>query len=230
MAKVVGKKRWFKITAPKLFGDRMVGETPAYEPEQLMGKTMRINLFTLTDNMKRQNTEVNLLVEKVEGDSARTSIIGMMVLPTSIRRLVRKGKTRLDQAIKGITKDEKVVSVKVLLITSHIVQGQVQAALQKEAKRFLIKKIVATDFEELTRLAVERELSKKLREKLNKIYPLRICDIRHFSLERFVTAVDIRKIKEELARVKKAKVEIKVEEEEPVEQAAPVQEAAEAQN
>ena len=67
-------------------------------------------------------------------------------------------------------------------------------------------------------------------KKLNKIYPLRICDIRHFSLERFVTAVDIRKIKEELARVKKAKVEIKVEEEEPVEQAAPVQEAAEAQN
>ena len=169
MAKAV-KKRWFRIIAPKLFNERVVGETPAFDPQTLSGKALKVNMFTLTDNMRKQHTEISLLVDNVEGDKAITRMIGYHTLPTSIKRLVRKGRTRLDQTIKAITKDEKVVTIKVLLITRNVVQGSVTRAMHTETKRFIIKSVSASNFDQLSELIIYGKLQKELKTKLNKAY------------------------------------------------------------
>jgi len=206
MAKVIVKKKWYKIIAPKLFNEVEVGETPSIEAKLIEGKVVTANMFVLTDNMKRQNTEVRLLVERVEGEKAFTTPIGMKIIPTSIKRLVRKGKSRLDQAMRGITKDDKVVMVKTLFITKNIVKGSVFSGLQNYSRAFLMKAIQDFTYEELTTKIVTGELQKELREKLSKIYPLKICEIKEFKLERFATSVEIRRIKELMAQQKEIPV------------------------
>jgi len=211
MAKAV-KKRWFKIVAPKLFNNRIVGEVPVTEPDSLKGRSMKTNMFTLTDNMRKQNTEVNLLIDNVQGDQAKTSMIGYRILPTSIKRLVRKGRTRIDLTTKAITKDEKVVTIKILLITRNLVKGSVSRTMVTETKRILEKKISSSNFNELCETIVYGKIQKELKEKLAKTYPLRICDIREFKLERFLKATELRKIKARKP-VAEPKEEVKAEEE-----------------
>ncbi len=217
MAKTTVKKRWYKLVAPKFFNEAMLGETPSIEAKAVIGKVIKVNMSTLTNDMKKQSTEVSFLVDSVEGDKARTSVIGMKLLPTSIKRMVRKGRTRLDQTVKAITKDEKVVTIKVLLITGNIVKGSVSSALQTETKRFLIKKITSTDYAGLSELVVSDKMQRELKEKLSKIYPVKMCDIKGFKLERFIKSLDVRKIKEMLAKESKRPVVVE-EQEEPLEE------------
>ncbi|MBR9699055.1 hypothetical protein GOV09_01195 [Candidatus Woesearchaeota archaeon] len=199
MAKAVAKKKWFKIVAPKLFREKVIGETTSFDPKTIMGKSMKVNMFTLTDNIKKQNTEVNLVVDNVDTDKATTSIVGLKILPTSIKRLVRKGRSRLDVIVKGITKDEKVVTVKLLLITRNVIQGGVSTALRHAARAFTHKKIASSSLAGLTEIIATTNLQKEMKGSLAKIYPMRICEVRVFKFERFIKSVDLRKIKAQLS-------------------------------
>jgi ribosomal protein S3AE len=219
MAKTIIKKRWFKVVSPKLFNERAVGEIPSTEVKLIVGRTINANLATLTDDMKKQNVEVSLLIDNAEGDKAKTKMIGLVLLPTSIKRLVRKGKTRIDQTVRAITSDDQIVTFKLIFITITIVKGGVFSGLQAETKKFLIKKTAGLSYDALCEQIVSENLQSELRAKLAKIYPLRICEIREFKLERLLKAVELRRIKTELAKESK-KPEQKKEEDEIVEDAS----------
>ena len=199
MAKAAAKKKWFQILAPKLFNERFIGDTPSLDSKDLIDKVLNINLSILTDDMRKQNIEIGLVINKVDGDKARTGFIGLKVAPTSIKRFVRKGKSRLDQTISAITKDGKNITIKMLLVPRNVVQGSVKTGLQKETKRYLVKKIAATDYNQIAEQIVFAKLGRELKDKLGKIYPLRICDVRQFKLERLLKATEIRRIKAEVA-------------------------------
>ena len=210
MAKATAKKRWFQLIAPKIFNDNVIGDIPSFEAKTLIGKSIKINLAILTNDMRKQSTEVRLIISNVEGDKAKTELIGLTVVPTSIKRFVRKGKTRLDQTVKAITNDEKVVTLKILIVARNIIQGSVKASIQKEIKRFIIKKISVLNYGELSESIVFNKLVRELKEKLCKIYPLKICDVREFKLERSLKAMDLRRIKSDI--IKESKRVVKSEE------------------
>ena len=196
MAKASVKKKWYRIVAPRLFNERIVGETAALEAKNLAERTMKVNMFTLTDNIRKQNTEIKLLINSVQGDNAITSMIGFKILPTSVKRLVRKGKTRLDQTIKAITNDNKVITIKMFLVTRNLVKGSVFTAIQNKSKEIVTDIVNNSTYDGLAEAVVYGKIQKEIREQIAKIYPLKICDVREFKLERFVKAVDLRKIKE----------------------------------
>ncbi len=218
MAKAKTKKRWFKLVAPQFSNEQVVGETPAFEPKSVMDRTITVNLASLTNDIKKQNNNITLIVNKVEGDKGLTSILGYELIPTSIKRLVRKGRTRLDQTLKVITADDKVVTLKIILITRNVIPGAVFTNMQNQLKRLVIKKVSTTLYDELASEIVTSRFQKDIRNKLNKVYPLRICDVRFFKLERFLKATEIKKIKDDIARMKKKQVK-KEEVEEPQEEA-----------
>ena len=149
MVKTTLKKRWYKIIAPKLFNNEEIGETTTYEAKSLIGKSINVNFSVLTNDMKRQNQEVHLVIENVEGDKAQTNILGARILPNTIKRIVRKGKTRLDQTIRGVTKDDKIVTVKMFMLTRNIVKGSISRNINHETKRFIVKKVSLMTFDEL---------------------------------------------------------------------------------
>src|SRR3989338_9986981 len=117
MAKVkVAKKEWYQILAPKLFNGAVIGETLVYNPQDMLGKNVSENLMNLTNDIKRQNTKVNFEVVNVENNKAITEIIGYMIIPSSIKRLVRKNVEKMDMSFTCSTKDNKNLRIKPLII------------------------------------------------------------------------------------------------------------------
>ena len=62
----VKKKKWFEIVAPKLFDERVIGETTALEPDKLIGKPVLINLMALTNDPRKQNVSIKFNIESVK--------------------------------------------------------------------------------------------------------------------------------------------------------------------
>src|SRR3989338_8872511 len=191
MAKVkIAKKEWYPIIAPKVFQNAVLGETTVYEPQQMIGKGLTISLMSLTNDSKRQNINVNFEVVDVQNGKALANVIGYGMVQSSIRRLMRRNIERIDMSFSCKTSDNKDLRVKPLLITRSATIGSVVAKIGRTAQDFITKYIGSASYDSLINDLVTQKLQSSLRKELNKIYPLRVCEIRSMEI------VDLEKKKE----------------------------------
>ena len=77
------KKEWYPILAPKIFHNEVLGETPVYDTQQMIGKTITKNLMNLTNDVKRQNINIGFKIVGVQNGKAITDIVGYYMVQSS---------------------------------------------------------------------------------------------------------------------------------------------------
>ena len=200
MVKVkIAKKEWYPIIAPKVFQNAVLGETTVYEPQQMMGKGLTINLMTLTNDAKRQNININFEVVDVQNGKGLANVVGYSMVQSSIRRMMRRNIERIDMSFSCKTSDNKDLRVKPLLITRSATIGSVVAKIRRTAQDFIVKYIGSASYDSLINDLVTQKLQASLRKEINRIYPLRVCEIRSMEV------VDLEKKKEAKAEEAAAK-------------------------
>lgn len=183
--KVKGKKKLvYNIIAPKIFKNIVIGKTLASDPNSLIGRTLVVNLMSLTDNVKSQSINVKFRINKVEKDNAHAIIIGYEMVPPSVKRVVRRGRDRIDLSFSCITSDKIKVRVKPLLITKSKSKGSVLTTLRQTTSKLLKKYISSKKYNEFVKELINHKLQDNIKSQLNKIYPLRICEIRVMEIEK----------------------------------------------
>ena len=183
--KVKGKKKLvYNIIAPKIFKNIVIGKTLASDPNSLIGRTLVVNLMSLTDNVKSQSINVKFRINKVEKDNAHAIIIGYEMVPPSVKRVVRRGRDRIDLSSSCITSDKIKVRVKPLLITKSKSKGSVLTTLRRTTSKLLKKYISSKKYNEFVKELINHKLQDNIKSQLNKIYPLRICEIRVMEIEK----------------------------------------------
>ena len=192
------KKQWYPIIAPKQFDNVVIGETLVYEPQQMLGKTLSHSLMNLTNDMKRQNVSIRFKIVEVEDNKAKTSIMGYEIVPSSVKRFVRKASEKVDLSFTCETADNVFLRVKPLVITKSDIKGSTAARLRHNVIALLTKTIKKMTYEEVINDLILHKMQSMMRENLNKIYPLKVCEIRYLGIE-------------ERQKPQEAKVEIKAE-------------------
>lgn len=177
------KKQWYPIIAPKQFENVVLGETLVYEPQQMLGKTLSHSLMNLTNDPKRQNISIHFKVIEVEGNKAKTSIIGYEIIPSSIKRFVRRNSEKMDISFTCETADNVFLRVKPLIVAKSDVKGSIAAKLRNSAINFLAKTIKKMTYEEVINDLVFHKIQAMMRESLTKMYPLKVCEIRYLGIE-----------------------------------------------
>ncbi|MFH0867733.1 MAG: hypothetical protein V1831_00295 [Candidatus Woesearchaeota archaeon] len=199
MAKTkVLKKEWYPILAPKIFHNAVLGETCVYEPNDMIGKSITQNLMSLTNDVKRQNINIDFEINSVQNNKAFTNIAGYHMVQSSIKRLVRRNIEKIDMSFSCKTLDNKHLRVKPLLITRSATTGSVAAKIRKNALDFLVKYISSVSYDNLINDMVSYKLQMALKKVLSIVYPLRVCEIRSMEV------VDLEK-KEQANRKKEEK-------------------------
>ncbi len=61
-----GKKKWYSIVAPARFDNKPLGDSLVYEPEELIGKRVKVNLMNLTGEIKKQNMSIKFKVTEIK--------------------------------------------------------------------------------------------------------------------------------------------------------------------
>lgn len=178
------KKRWYQIIAPQQFDNVVLGETLVYEPNAMLGKTLSHSLMNLTNDPKRQNINIHFKVVEVEGDKGKTSIVGYQIIPSSVKRFVRRNSEKMDLSFACETADNVFLRVKPLVITKADVKGSIAAKLRNNIVQLLIKTIKKMNYNDVINDLISHKLQAMMRENLNKIYPLKVCEIRHLGIEK----------------------------------------------
>lgn len=179
----IKKKQWFPIIAPKQFDNVVLGETLVYEPGAMLGKTLSHSLMNLINDMKRQNINIHFKIVEVDNGKAKTSIIGYEIIPSSVKRFVRRSSEKMDVSFACETADNVFIRVKPLVITKSDVKGSVAAKLRNSIVSFLAGTIKKMPYDEFIGDLISHKLQALMRENLSKIYPLKVCEIRYAGIE-----------------------------------------------
>lgn len=177
-------KKWHKIVATKLFQEQLLGETPALEPNMLVGRTVNSNLMILQKDFKRQHVEIMFEVMDVKGDTAYTRIKKYEISPSYVKKTVRRERNRIDDSFAATTLDGMHIRLKPLLLTRFLVKNSVATALRSKARSYILKIVPTQTYDSLVEDLVSYKIQKALWEELKKIYPLRTCEIRVMEVEK----------------------------------------------
>ncbi len=178
----VVKKKWFKIIAPELLKESQVGETYVSDPEIMLGKKMTVSIGSITGEPQKQHTHASLIINKVTDGILKTELLGWTILPAAVKKLIRRNRTRIDDSFVLLTKDNRYVRIKPILITRSKANGSVKIAVRKMLRLELAKTFHQKDFNILISEILGRRLQQGILKKIGKVFPIAILDIRQLSV------------------------------------------------
>jgi len=147
--------------------------------EELSGKIVKIDL---TRSLKGKGFELRLQT-KVVGERLEGEPISLRLAGSYVRRSMRKGTDYVEDSFEAECKDV-IARVKPFLITRRRVSRAVRKALRNAAKKNLLAYMKSRTGQEIFSEIMANKLQKVLSLKLKKIYPLALCEIRIFEIER----------------------------------------------
>lgn len=204
----IKKKTWFKILAPKIFNGQVIGKTLLESAELMMGKPTTVSLMNMTGDMKKQGTVVKFKVVSVKPEGGLTEIVGYEILPATVKRFVKRQGKALSDSFECTTKDGVKIRIKPFVFTRNKAKGSAATQLRKTIKAVIMKKVKETRYDVLTSEIIFFKMQRKFKEDLNKIFPIRIADIRAFKkISGEAKPVEEEKPKEEAPKAAEAKKE-----------------------
>lgn len=202
------KKKWFSLFAPKFFNEQNLGETTAYETKELETKKISVNLMTLAGDPKKQSTNVRFVVDRIEGNNAYTHLDKITLQPASIKRMVRRGKTKVEDSFLCETQDKKYIRIKPLVFTRNQSTNSVMTAIRHTTRDIVTKTVKNMKAEDVFYDILMFKLQKMLKESLSKIVPIKIVEIKNIELYDTVNL----KTKAQVLKVKKDEKSVQEEE------------------
>lgn len=181
-ASAVKKKRWYELIAPRLFNEQVLGETFGAEPQSIVGRNTTLNLMNLTRDIKKQNTNVTFRIREVQGQKAHTDLVALYIIPTTIKRLVRKGKEKIEDSFLATTKDKRIVRIKPLIICRSTTARSVSTDIREASQKMTHEILKQIDYYQFIKDIITQKFQRALRQQMNKIYPIKIVDIRMIRL------------------------------------------------
>lgn len=173
------QKKWFKVTAPTMFEEAEIGETPGSDANAVLGRRMETTLKELTGNIKKgSRLKLYFEIESVSGSTAKTRFHSLELVRSYVRSMVRRRISRIDPMFRVDTKDSLPLRVKALLITNRRVRSSIKSALRKETEKIISGMAKEKDSGEFIKAVAEETVVKDLKIGLHHIYPLKKVEIR----------------------------------------------------
>lgn len=164
------KKKFFDVEIP-LTSAR--AKLYASNQEELHNRVITLDM---TKNLKGKNVELKAKVQLVDG-KLTSELVSMVVVPSSIRRVLRRGTDYVEDSFETSCKDA-LLRVKPFMITRNRVSRNVRKEIRNTARKFIEGYMTIKNTREIFSELMTNKLQKNLSLRVKKIYPLAFCEIR----------------------------------------------------
>jgi len=176
MAQAKKRQKFFDVDMPIINKDTQLY---GFDLESMNNKIIS---YDLTRLLRGKGALLKLKI-KIENGNAIAEPIELLVLPYFIRRMMRKGTNYVEDSFSAPCKNAQV-RIKPFLITRKKVSRAVRKALREKAREELSNYIKSRDTNTLFDEIIKSKIQKNLSLQLKKVYPLSLCEIRSFKVEK----------------------------------------------
>jgi len=177
------EKRWYTIHAPQQFDRQELGDTPADEPDKVLGRNVETTLGELKGDASENNTKLTFKINDVGSDSAYTEFIKHELTRDYLRSLVRRGASKIEAYITVLTTDDYRVQIQPVAFTTKSADASQEQAIRRTMIDIVEEAAEDRTFEDLIDSVVEGRLSSAIYGEAKTIYPLRRVEIQKATME-----------------------------------------------
>ncbi|MEE0939434.1 30S ribosomal protein S3ae, partial [Methanobrevibacter sp.] len=167
------EKSRYTIKTPVNFEDKEIGETPAKDPELLIGRGVEVTMRELTGDFSKQYIKLRFEIDNVAGNVANTKFTGHKTTTDYVRSMIRRGTSRIDASAIVKTKDDRKLKLQVLAVTTRRAKSSQQRYMRKTIEDLLIEAAAERSFDDLVHVCVNGKLASEIYHNAKKIYPLK---------------------------------------------------------
>ena len=176
-------KRWYTIRAPRNpWSFKIIGETLAEEPEQLIGRTYDIMQNELDGDFSKMHVQAVFRITEAVGGDALTEFIGHNVQKDHIRRQIRRDRGKVDDTVDVVTEDGYYVRFKPLLISRSRVKSSQKSAMRASAKEKILTMGASSTWIQLQKSVLDGTMEAAIKESVSKVSPVKTVMIRRSQL------------------------------------------------
>ncbi|MBQ6350157.1 MAG: 30S ribosomal protein S3ae [Methanobrevibacter sp.] len=171
------EKSWYTIKTPVNFEDKEIGETPARDPELLIGRGVEVTMRELTGDFSKQYIKLRFEIDNVAGDVANTKFTGHKTTTDYVRSMIRRGTSRIDASAIVTTKDGRKIKLQVLAVTIRRAKSSQQRYMRSVIEDLIVETASEKTFDDLVKIVVNGKLASEIYHNAKKIYPLKRVEI-----------------------------------------------------
>jgi small subunit ribosomal protein S3Ae len=188
--KVTGKvrdkwklKQWVTVLASPSFGNAPIGRVPMTDIEKPAGRVVETTLYDiLKQDPQHYSFKLYFQIDRVDGDTAYTTLKGHEFSREYLRSLIRRGSSMSDFIKDYVTKDGYLVRVYTIALS----QGRMNASKKHEI-RMIVDKIIGDRaatlaYDQFVQETVLQKLASDVYNEAKKITRLRHVGVRKTKL------------------------------------------------
>jgi small subunit ribosomal protein S3Ae len=188
--KVTGKvrdkwklKQWVTVLASPSFGNAPIGRVPITDVERPAGRVVETTLYDiLKQDPQHYSFKLYFQIDKVDGDTAYTTLKGHEFSREYLRSLIRRGSSMSDFIKDYRTKDGYLVRVYTIALS----QGRMNSSKKHEI-RMIIDKIIgeraaSLSYDQFVQETVLQKLASDVYNEAKKVTRLRHVGVRKTKL------------------------------------------------
>ncbi len=168
----VGKKKWFTVLAPEVFGKNELVEITAYEPDELKNRPVELNFAQISGNPKDQSKKIILKIIDTQGEKVITEPWRFYIMDAVIGRTGRRFKEKFHYVVKANSKDNKSIVAKFYVMTSKKLHQSARADIIKIIESKAKALLTETDAFDFFKQDIAEGLTSDMRKEIRKIYPV----------------------------------------------------------
>jgi small subunit ribosomal protein S3Ae len=177
------RKRWYTVIAPEQFDRAELGETPADEPEKVLGRNVETTLGDIRNDASENNTKLTFKISDVGSDAAYTEFTKHELTRDYLRSLVRRGASKIEAYVTVLTTDDYRVQIQPVAFTTKKADESQEKAIRRVLIDMVEEAAAERTYEELIDSVIEGRLSSAIYGEAKTIYPLRRVEIQKATLE-----------------------------------------------
>lgn len=170
-------KKWYEVIAPKVFGEVVLGTTPADDPLKLIGRVMEVTLYDITGDLTQVHIHLYFQIIEVKDNKAYTRFKGHELSRDYMKSLIRRKSSKIQGIFDVVTKDGYKLRITAVTLTSYRCKTSQKKAIRKIMRDIITNGAKEMTFDELIQAMIFGKFSQEIAEAARKIYPIRKVEI-----------------------------------------------------
>ncbi len=172
-------KKWYEVIAPSVFGNAVLGTTPADDPRKLIGRVMETTLYDITGDFSLVHVHLYFQIIDVDEENlkAYTRFKGHELARDYMKSFIRRKSSKVQGIYNVVTKDGYGLRITSVVLTTYRCKTSQKRAIRKIMGEIITKHIAEMTLDELIKAMLFGQLANEIFEAAKKIYPIRKVEI-----------------------------------------------------
>jgi len=170
-------KKWLDMRLPDYIADQSIGQTPASDLTEVIGRTIDMSYMDITNNFNDYNYYLKFKITKIVGNRAKTEFVGQELNRDYRKSQIRNHRSQVEGVFNLTLKDNSRVRITAFAVTFSRAAHNTKKELRKVIADKIEEIVTELTFPAFVNKVISYELREEVFEPADEVFPVKLFEI-----------------------------------------------------